>query len=84
MDSTQVHFGQWILHKSILGSGLYTTVWKYLDFSITQILREIDFGCFRGAKSAISTHLEAVNFDFDEFLHFLKTEIYLINKIQSP
>ena len=40
----------------------------------------------RGAKSAILTHLyfEALNFDFNEFLHFLKAEIYQISKIQSP
>ena len=31
-------------------------------FSI--ILREINFGDYRGAKSAIWTHLEALNFDF--------------------
>ena len=30
------------------------------------------------------THLEDMNFDFHEFLHFLKAEIYLNNKIQSP
>ena len=38
----------------------------------------------RGAKSAILTHLEALNFDLDDFLGFLKAEIYQINKIQSP
>ena len=27
---------------------------------------------------------KAMNFDFDEFLHFLKAEIYQMNKIQSP
>ena len=57
---------------------------KFHDFSITQILREINFGDFRGAKFAISTHLEALNFDFHEFLHFLKAEIYQFNKSQSP
>ena len=46
------------------------TVWKFQDFSITQILREINFEESGSAKSAISTHLEAVNFDFYEFLHF--------------
>ena len=30
-------------------------------FPITQILREIDFGDSRSAKSAILTHLEALN-----------------------
>ena len=41
-------------------------------------------GYFRSAKSAIVTHLEALNCDFYEFLHFLKTDIYQINHFQSP
>ena len=57
------------------------TVWKFHDFSIIQILREINS---LGAKSAISTHLEALNYDFYEFLHFLKGEIYQIKHFQSP
>ena len=61
-----------------------TTVWKFHDFSITQILREINVGDARNAKSAISIHSEALNLDFYKFLHFLKTEIYQIDKIQSP
>ena len=44
------------------------TVWKFNDFSITQILREINLGESRSAKSAILTHLEALNFDEYEFL----------------
>ena len=40
------------------------TVWKFHDFSITHILREINFWYSRCAKSAILTHLEALNFDF--------------------
>ena len=51
------------------------TVWKFHNFAITQILREIKFEDSRSAKSAIFTHLEALNFDFYEFLHFLKAEI---------
>ena len=50
-------------------------MWKFHDFSITQILREINFGDSRSAKSAILTHLEALKFDFLEFLHFMKAEI---------
>ena len=60
------------------------TVWKFQDFSITQILREIKYGDSKNAKSAISTHIKALNFGFDEFLHFLKAEIHQFNKIQSP
>ena len=55
-----------------------------VDFSITQILREINFGDTRSAKSAILTHLEALNIDFYEFLQFLKAEIYQISEIHSP
>ena len=45
------------------------------------ILREIDFGDFRSVNYAIFANLEALNFDFQEFLHFLKAENY---QIQSP
>ena len=40
------------------------TVWKFHDFPITHILYEINFGDSKSAKSAILTHLEALNFDF--------------------
>ena len=53
-------------------------------FFITQILREINFGDFRSAKSAILTHLQALNFGFYEFLSFLKAGMFQNNKIQSP
>ena len=45
------------------------TVWKFQDFSITQILREIKYGDSKNAKSAILAHLEALNFDFYEYSH---------------
>ena len=56
---------------------------KFHDFSLTQILREINFWDSRSTKSAILTHLEALYFDFNEFWHILKAEICLINKIQT-
>ena len=59
------------------------TVWNFHDFTISQILREIIFGDYRSAKSAILTHLETLNFDIYEFLHFLKADIYQISKIQT-
>ena len=59
------------------------TVWKFHDFSITQILREIKIEDSRSAKSAIFINLEALNFDFHAFLHFLKYEIDQKFKIQS-
>ena len=63
---------------------MYITVWKFKDFYITEILREINFVDSRSAKSAILTHLEALNFDFYKFVHFWKVEIHQIKKIQSP
>ena len=59
-------------------------MWKFHDFSISQTLREIKFGESRNAKSAIFTHLEALNFDFNEYLHYFKVVIDQIQKIQSP
>ena len=38
--------------------------------SLTQILREINFEVDRSAKFYILTDLEAVNLDFNDFLHF--------------
>ena len=58
-------------------------MWKFHDFSITQILREIKFGDSTSAKSAILTHLEALNLDFHEVLNFLKPYICQIHKIQN-
>ena len=58
-------------------------MWKFQDFSVTQILREINFWDSKNAKLAILTHLEALNFDFQEFLHFLKAKICKMNKLQS-
>ena len=40
---------------------------KFHDFSITQILREINFGDSRSAKTAIFIQLETFNFDFWKF-----------------
>ena len=51
-------------------------MWKFHNFSITQILREINVEDFSSAKLAILTHLEPLNFDFYGFLHFLKAKIY--------
>ena len=61
-----------------------STVWKFYNFPITQILGEINFRDSRSAKCVILTHLEALNFYFYEFSHFLNSQIDQINKIQSP
>ena len=60
------------------------TLWAFHYFCITLILRQIIFGDFRNAKFTISTHLEALNFDVYDFLHFMKAKIYQNNKIQRP
>ena len=54
-----------------------------MNYSITQILREINFEDSKSAKSTIFTDLEALKFDFYEFLHFLKAEKHQINKFPS-
>ena len=60
-------------------------MWKFHDFSITQILGEIKFGDSRSAKYTILflTHLVDLSFDFYDFLHFLKTEIDKSKKMIS-
>ena len=59
-------------------------MWKFENFPVAQILREIKVGKSRVSKPAILTHLEALNFYSYEFLHFLKAEIHQLSKIQSP
>ena len=49
-------------------------MWKFHNFSITQILRENKFGDSTRAITTILTHLEALNNDFDEFLRLLRAE----------
>ena len=57
-----------ILIKSNTG-WLRNTVWKFQNFSATQILCEINFGDSNRAKTAIFTILEALNFEFLEKFH---------------
>ena len=56
---------------------------NFIIFSIIQTLREINFEDSWNANSAILQHLEALNFDFYEFLHFVKAENYQMNNIHS-
>ena len=41
---------------------MYRTVWKFQDFSVTQILREINFEYFELLKIAVFAILGALNF----------------------
>ena len=54
-------------------------MWKFHAFAITEIFRENNFAHSRNAKSGILTHLQALNFDFHEFLHFQRAVIYQSN-----
>ena len=49
-------------HHYFDGQCCQLTMWKFQDFSITQILREINFEDSRMAKTAIFAILRAVNF----------------------
>ena len=61
----------------------YNTVWKFHDFSITQILREINFAESRSAKNVIFTILGALNsVDLMNF-SFQKVQKCIKVKIQS-
>ena len=55
-----------------------------MKFAIIQIVREINFGDCRSAKLAVLTAFRGAEFGFLWILHFLKVEIYQIDKIQSP
>ena len=46
----------------------YYTGWKFKDFTAILILCEIIFRDLKSLKSAILTFLEALNFEFDDFL----------------
>ena len=59
------------------------TVWKSHNLYVNQILREIKVSEFKISKCTILAHSVSVNFDFNEYLQFLKADIYQINQIQS-
>ena len=53
------------------------TVWKFQDFSITQILREISLRNSESSKTPIYAILDALKFDFSQIWPFFKVEIDL-------
>ena len=57
---------------------------EILRFSITQILREINFVDSRSAESAFLTQLEAPNLDFLSIFALFRAEIYQLKKISDP
>ena len=60
---------KWKKKKKELAWPFYT-VWKFHDFSIVQILRQINFGDSKSTEYAILAHLVALKFDFYDFLLF--------------
>ena len=64
--------------KKLIGLSVRGTVWKFQDFSITQILREINFGGSRSANPAICAILGAMklvnlgNFSLQKMQKFIK------------
>ena len=55
-----------------LGCRYFITVWKFHDFSITQILREINYGEYRSPKNGSYCFFGALNFVFGSFSAFKK------------
>ena len=52
-------------------------MWKYQDFTVTYILREINFGESRSSENAILAILAAVNFEFLEIFDIFNSKILL-------
>ena len=63
-------------------SSLCSKVWKFHNFSITQILREINIWDSRSAKYTILTHLEALNVYFHDFLQFMMAQFTKLAKLK--
>ena len=59
------------------------TMWKFLDFSATQIFREINFGHSVSPKTANLTIWAGQNFEFLKTFVFSKCEIFQKIKIQT-
>ena len=57
-------------------------MWKILDFSPTQILREINFGHFEAQKTAILSIWAALSFEFLDTFDIFKCENFPKIKIQ--
>ena len=58
-------------------------MWKFQDFTVTQILRELNMAMFKPQKSAILSILAAGNFGFIGIFDIFKCENYQKIKIQS-
>ena len=63
--------------------GKNCTVWKFQDFSVIQILREIDFGECKSSKSNVFRNLLALNFGNLVSFSLLKVQRFIKIKIHS-
>ena len=68
----------WSVWSSSHGSIM---VWKVQEFSVTQVLREINFGEFRSSKTAFLTILKALNFVY--FVNYILHKVHK-NQNQEP
>ena len=66
-----------------MGGCIEYTVWKFHDFSIIQILREINFGGSRNAKDVVFAILGAVNIVHLVNISLQKVQKFMKTKIQS-
>ena len=60
-----------------------STVWKFQDFSVIQILRETNFGESRSSKSAVLCHFGPLHIVNLEHFSFQKVQKCIKIKIQS-
>ena len=71
MNFENVIFSSMHLHYvDKIKSYVCTQCGYFQSFSVTQILREIKVGESEVSKLSFYIYLEALNFDFYEFLHF--------------
>ena len=59
----EIIFGHFQIILIIIQTWEYTQCGNFIIFSITQILREINFEDSRSPKSVILTHLKGLNFE---------------------
>ena len=59
------------------------TMWKFQDFSTTQILREINFGHFEAQKTAIWTIWAALDFEFLGTLTLSNVKFFQKSKFEA-
>ena len=63
--------------------GVKITVWKFHDFPISEMLREINFGESRSSKSAIFAFFEGLNFVKLVNFSLQKAQKFVKIKVQS-